>query len=277
MSAPTSLPNNLTIPTLPEVVQRVTTLVENPESGTREIGAVIAEDAPLAAKVLRIANSSYYGLREPCVSAEQAGTVLGARVLRNVITQAAVIRQFAHLAESGFEMEALWKHSILTAQACSQLARRCRNIKGMSPDEFYSCGLLHDLGQVVMLDGMGERYADVIRKARYEGTPEFIAERREFGFNHTAVGALVAQRWGLPKPVAEAVQFHHGPREAVRDNVVVSLVANTNLLTHRVLEGNIEGAVQVFDAPTAQFLGLSLEGITEVVEGFAEQASLIEV
>lgn len=277
MSAPKTLPSNLTIPTLPSVVQRVAQLVEDPNAGTREIGGIIAEDAPLVAKVLRIANSSFYGLTEPCVSAEQAGAVLGARVLRNVTTQAAVIRQFAHLAETGFDLDALWRHSILTAQACSQLARRCRNVKTLTPDELYSCGLLHDLGQVVMLDGFGDRYAETIRRARSEGSPEFLAERREFGFNHTAVGALVAQRWGLPLPVVEAIQYHHGPREKVRDNVVVALVANTNLLAQRVLAGELDGAAQVFDAATAQFLGLGLEGITEVVEGLAQQAAAIEL
>jgi len=277
MSEPTTLPNNLTIPTLPSVVQRVTALVEDPESGTREIGAVIAEDAPLSAKVLRIANSSYYGLRAPCVSAEQAGAVLGARVLRNVITQAAVISQFEHLAETGFDLDNLWRHSILTGQACAYLAKHCRNVSGMTPDEFYSCGLLHDLGQVVMLDGLGNRYAELVRRARMDDVPTFIAERREFGFNHTAVGALVAKRWGLPTPVAEAIQFHHGPREAVRHNPVVSLVANTNILVHRVMDGDLEGAVQVIDVPTSQFLGLNMEDVTAAVAHFAEQVSLIEI
>jgi HD-like signal output (HDOD) protein len=277
MSQPTALPNNLTIPTLPAIVQRVTALVEDPETGCSEIGQVIAEDAPLAAKVLRIANSSYYGLRTPCVSAEQAGTVLGAKVLRNVITQAAVISQFQHLTQTGFDLDALWRHSILTAQACAYMARRCKNLGGLSPDEFYSCGLLHDLGQVVMLDGLGERYAAVVQKAHDEEVPTFIAERREFGFNHTAVGTLVATRWGLPKPVTEAIQFHHGPREAVRDNPVVSLVANTNILVHRVIDGDLEGATQVIDVPTARFLGLELKDVTEAVAHLADQVGLIEV
>ena len=277
MTATPTLPNNLTIPTLPAVVQRVSQLVEDPDSGTREIGAVIAEDAPMAAKVLRIANSAYYGLREPCVSAEAAGAVLGARVLRNVVTQAAVIGQFEHLSEMGFDLDSLWRHSILTAQVCAQLARRCRNVQTLTPDEFYSCGLLHDLGQVIMLDGLGERYADVMRTASQQGVPEVLAERKAFGYTHTAVGALVAQRWGLPKPVAEAIQFHHGPRERVAKSVVVSLVANANLLTHRVMDGDLEHAAAVMDVQTAQFLGLSLEGIHEVVASFADQAALIEI
>src|SRR5205085_316330 len=88
---------SLSIPTLPIVVQKVEALLRDPKVGTREIGSLVAEDPPLAAKVLKIANSSYYGLREHCVSTEQATAVLGMRVLRNVVTQAAVIKQFEHL------------------------------------------------------------------------------------------------------------------------------------------------------------------------------------
>src|SRR5688572_864083 len=140
-----SLPENFTIPTMPSVVERITRLVENPDVGLKDIAQIVAEDAPLAAKVLKIANSTYYGLRERCISTQQAAAVLGLRVLRNVVTQASVIKQYEHLGNQGIDLDELWRHSIVMAQSCSFLVRRCKNPIDLKPEEAYVCGLLHDL------------------------------------------------------------------------------------------------------------------------------------
>ncbi len=267
--------SNLTIPTIPEVVQRVATLVEDLESGTSEIGQVIAEDAPLAAKVLRIANSAYYGLSGGCVSTEQASTILGVRVLRNIVTQVAVIQQFQHLQTvDGFDVGALWRHAILTGHMCSFLAKKCRRPIGQAPEELYVCGLLHDVGKVVMLDGLKENYVSMAREAAETGLPLFAAEKRRFGFNHTDVGAVVASRWGLPQSISLAIQYHHGPREKIATSSVVAIVANANLFVHHIVEGNPAAASQVFDGATAGFLGLIPRDINEAIDFAHEHQSV---
>jgi putative nucleotidyltransferase with HDIG domain len=166
---------------------------------------------------------------------------------------------------------------VLTAQACAELARRCRNARDLSPDEFYSCGLLHDLGKVVMLDSLGETYAEIVDRARLCAEPLQVLEQRELGYDHTAVGAVIAARWGLPEPVSAAIRYHHGPREAVRDSAVVSLVANANLLVQRIVQSDLARAADVFDAATAAFLGLSAGDVAEVFGYFVEQHALVEI
>jgi len=258
--------DNLTIPTLPEIVQRVTMLMEDPGIGTAEIGQVLGEDAPLAAKVLRIANSSFYGLRERCLSTEQAAGVLGLRVLKNVVTQAAIIQKYEHLADyPGFDIESIWRHSSMVAAACSSIARRCKGNIDLTPEEFHVCGLLHDIGKVVMLDSLGEQYAAVFQAAKLNNEPLHHAELRELGFNHTDVGSLIALHWSLPKAVANAIQFHHGPREAVAEDPVVALVANANLVSHRIADGHIEAAEQTLDEGTMEFLGIDPADVPALV------------
>lgn len=272
------LKDNLNIPTIPEVVQKMQRLLDDPNSGTRELGGLIAQDAPLSAKVLRIANSAYYGLHEPCVSTEQASSVLGMRVLRNVVTQAAVMGQFQHLRGiEGFDVDDLWRHAITTGHVCSTLARRCSAPLDLSPDEFYVCGLLHDLGQIVMLDSLGEKYVALHQEAEFGGLPIHRVEARALGFNHTDVGALVATRWGLPEPIVEAIQYHHGPREAVESSAVVSLVANANLLVNRVAKINEMAAELVFDEDTCTQLGLDQGAMGELVQLTQEALTKAEV
>ena len=260
------LRDNLTIPTIPEVVVRIQRLVADPEAGTREMGALVAQDAPLAAKVLRIANSAYYGLREPCVSTEQASTVLGARVLRNVVTQAAVMSRFQHLEHhADFRLHDLWRHTVATGHVSAALARHSGAKLGLSADEFYVCGLLHDIGQVVLLDSLGDGYLDLVREGRRVGRPLQLVEQAAFGFDHTDVGALVAQRWSLPDPVVAAIQFHHGPREAIERDPAVRLIATADHLVHRVGAGALETAELLFDAETRGLLGIDVADAAELV------------
>jgi putative nucleotidyltransferase with HDIG domain len=203
--------------------------------------------------------------------------VLGLRVLRNIVTQVSVIQQFEHLEqETGFDVGGLWKHAVLTAHVCSFLAKRCRKPLGIAAEEFYVCGLLHDVGKIVLLDGLGKEYVQLARAAANDGLPLFVAEKRRWSFNHCDVGAVVASRWGLPQVVSQAIQYHHGPREKVVANPVVALVANTNLFVHRVVEGNPAAASQVFDGDTTAALGLGQRDVNEAID-FADQHKLVAI
>ncbi len=259
--------NNLSIPTLPEVVMRINSLIEDPDAGTAEIGSLVSEDAPLAAKVLRIANSAYYGLSGECVSTSHASTVLGVKVLKNIVTQVAVINQFDHLEGNDyFSVSDLWDHAGFTAHLCSKIASLSTVLRAFTPEELYVCGLLHDVGKVVLMDGLGERYLDLARTAAEQGHSMYSVERASLGFSHTDVGAVVASRWGLPEQIANGIQYHHGPRSEVAKNVVVSIVAHANLLAHRVKDGSPQTAAAIFDPETCTQLGLSDEAVDSLIE-----------
>ncbi|MBK7644808.1 MAG: HDOD domain-containing protein [Planctomycetes bacterium] len=257
---------SLNIPTLPVVVQKMRAMIADPKSGAAEIGRLVAQDPPLAAKVLKIANSAFYGLPQRTVSTEQACTILGLRVLRNVITQAAVMTRYEHLGDTGFDLDALWRHSQLVAQLSHHLARVARVPLGLTPEEIQACGLLHDLGKVVLLESLGQEYLGVLDLAQKQSLPMHVAEKRVLGFDHTDVGALVAVQWGLPSSVAAVIQYHHGPRAAVAGNPAVALVANANLVVHRVDAGNLVAAAGTLDVDTQRLLGLDAAAVTGAVE-----------
>lgn len=261
--------NNVPMPTLPAIVRRVGELLENPASGPREIGALVAEDPTLAARVLKIANSGYYGQSEPCLSTAQASDLLGVRVLRNVVTQAAVISRFDHIEDHARALAELWRHSHLTAQVSSFLAQRSRVDLGLSPEEFHACGLLHEIGQIVMLENMGHEYLEVMRHSEADHVPPCLAEEQRFGFNHADVGAMLAVQWGLPAEVVSAVQLHHGPRAAVEQSRPAWLIANANLLAQHAPGGapaDLLGLQGLIDTRTLQSLGLTSEDAVEAFE-----------
>ncbi len=265
------LARNVNLPTLPSVMRKLTALLQDPDASARDIGQLVSEDVVLTAKVLKIANSAYYGLRERCLAPQQAASILGMKVLRNVVMQATVMKQYDHLKSGGaFDIDGLWRHSILTAQCCQFLGRKCQNSIGLAPDELYICGLLHDLGQVVLLDALGKEYLKVVEQARDAALKLHVAEEQQLGFSHPDVGALLAQQWGLPDSVHRAIQYHHSGSGDSESDPVVLLVRYTNLFTHAVSEGASD-PLDVFGSDLQQFLGVQPEALAELL-AFAQQA-----
>lgn len=265
--------SNLTLPTIPEVVAKVNRIIADPESGTRDLGEIVDQDAPLAAKVLRIANSAYYGAEE-CVSTTHACTILGMRVLKNLVMQVAVMRQFEHLERTGFDIAGLWEHAVQTAQIASFLASARPEATHRKPDDLYGCGLLHDIGKIVMLDGLGAGYVEVVNKAADRNLPVHLIEKMELGFDHTDVGMVVAERWGMPKDLAEAIEFHHAPDQVLENRRIAALVWCANQIAHEAADGNPAAAGAVLESHPARFLKLDT-GQMDAILQFALETSRV--
>jgi HD-like signal output (HDOD) protein len=182
-----------------------------------------------------------------------------------------VVGKYEHLKETGFDLTAQWKHSILVAQACHGFGRRSKARLGLAPDELYVCGLLHDLGKVVLLDCLRQDYVDVVKDATQRNVPVHVAEEERLGFTHTDVGQIVAQQWSLPPQIEHAIQHHHAAREVLESDPVVALVASVDALVHRVVEGNRNAAATAIDARMAKVLGVAPTDVTGMVE-FVEKA-----
>jgi putative nucleotidyltransferase with HDIG domain len=269
---------SVTIPTLPSVVQRINQMLLDPEVGLREIGAEVAKDAPIATKVLRIANSAFYGLRERVISTEHASCVLGMRVLKNIVMQASVIGQFKHLAgAAGFDVEALWRHAILSAETAQRMAQNCRADLGLMPEEFHSAGLLHDVGQVVLLDNRPEEFLRAVQLSAELGVELHMAEKEIFGFDHASIGARVAERWGLPNLLVAAIGQHHRPSKELTDQAAVTLIALTNSLCEAVPTGDEAASMATWDPQAGATLGLEQQGFLKVAAEALKRYPSIEV
>ena len=258
-----ALPQELSVPTLPRIVLEIDRLIADEDSGTREIGQLVAKDVGLSGRVLRIANSSFYGLPSRCVSTEQACTFLGARVLRTIVTQVAAIEAFGSAAGPlGRLMDDVWKHSVLTAQAAALIARRAAVDSQLAPDEHYVCGLLHDAGRLVLLNGLGTAYAEVADEAESSGTPLHVCEAARLGYDHAMIGAIVAGRWGLPLAAVDAIRHHHAPTvDPVRSVLVLA-----NELVDLVPAWDGARAWSLFGDDTREALGLTPADVEEILE-----------
>ena len=273
------LADRVSIPTLPEVVQKLNTMVENPKVGLDEIGELVSKDAAISAKVLRIANSAVYGLAEPATSVIEAAKIVGARTLRNIALQASIFDHYGDYAEiQEFDLMGVWKHAIFVGQMSQEIALRSRAVDmELTPDEFYTCGLLHDLGKVVLLESLGEQYLDVYRRANENGRASHLEEQEAFGFCHTDVGVLVARRWNLHERIGQVIQYHHGPRVEIERSPLVAVVAVADQLSYRLETGEFEKYARKLASVTTQLLQMTPKQFNEIVDWGVELMPLIEV
>ncbi|HJO27015.1 MAG: hypothetical protein CMK00_08825 [Planctomycetes bacterium] len=262
------LGEKLELPSLPAAVQRVNALIEDPAAGMRQVGAAIGLDPPLTAKLLRIVNSAYYGLSVPVVSVEHAASILGIRGLRTLLLRVSVYDLFAHLHDHPeFDVRGLWKHSILTAQLTVATAARSRLRSDVTTDELYVCGLLHDIGQFLMIEHVGDEFIEAWSRAREQGTSPVSTEREVLGFSHTDLGAMLARRWSLPTHSIQAIRFHHDTRRTAPAEPVVALVAMANILARAAAEDEgPRSACRRAGPALMDCLNLDKNGVVELIE-----------
>ncbi|MDA1264881.1 MAG: HDOD domain-containing protein [Planctomycetota bacterium] len=258
------LPSGFSIPTLPEVVVRLQRLISEPDVGSREIGEEIAGDAPLLAKVLKMANSAFYGLSGRCLSAEHACTVLGSRVINNIVTQLGALQAYEHLDEVE-DVRRIWEHSQAVSELSAFLARRVTYGCALDASDCATFGLLHDLGKVVLVDAYGDEYVQVLRRAREEGSDLVELERVAFEVDHAEVGTYVVSRWGLPEAVCRAVSFHHGPLTDVTNDPAVAIVFLANALMDAAPGASDEELLAILEGPAVASLGLEEDLAAEVI------------
>ena len=257
------------LPPMPKTVARLRELSAEDVIDLDAVGQAIERDPVLAAKVLGFANSAYFGLSEVVPSIGRAIMTLGLSGVYNIVLQIEICDGYLKQGGVDYDFDGLWRHSILTAQLCRDLHENCQaenRDELLSADELYTCGLLHDLGRVAMIFSLGAEYIDLIKRGRRDGTPTYHLERQGYGYTHTETGAMIAQMWGLPRLVADAIECHHLPRVRLREQPFTIAVAVADEVAHMAQDGDKIDALHYSTNPAFNYVGLSLDQAKERVE-----------
>ncbi|HEY7728471.1 MAG TPA: HDOD domain-containing protein [Candidatus Eisenbacteria bacterium] len=224
------------LPTLPLVASRLLEAIADPDTYSEQIARIVALDPALTARTLRLANSDFYGFPRKVGSVDLAVVVLGAPTVRDLVLSAAV---FQTIGAAGADLTALWNHSMATGVAARALADRAGyRLAG----EAYAAGVLHDIGKVVLRQSFPDRFEGILALAREQRLSIAEAERGVLGSDHAEVGGWLAERWGLPADLVEAIACHHRPDRAVVNPELVDLVHLANALAERMGHAWPQGA-----------------------------------
>ncbi len=217
----------VTLPTFPAVASRLIEEVARPDATSEEIGRILSRDPALTARTLKLANSDFYGFPRKVGSVDLAVLVLGTQTIRDLVLTSSVVQA---LGRTGSSLEGLLSHSMACGIAARALAERA---KYRLTGDAYAAGLLHDVGKVVLRQADPERFDQVLARCRASNVAAAEAERELFGSDHAEVGGWLAERWGLPADIVEAIACHHRPDAATRNPALASLVHIANFLAQR--------------------------------------------
>ncbi len=193
------------IPSLPMVATKVLTMVKDENLSLDDLEKTIEKDQAFSARVLKMANSSFYGRNRSVDSISGAILLIGFKTMFSLVMATAM--KDVHRRFGLFEQK-LWEHSLGVSMAASMLARETRVV---SHDEALMAGLIHDIGKTVLNNNIADRYAMVVENV-YQGAGQFFEiEDALLGFNHCNVGGFIARKWKLPKNIEKVIEFHHSP------------------------------------------------------------------
>ncbi|MBW2619457.1 MAG: HDOD domain-containing protein [Deltaproteobacteria bacterium] len=198
------------LPPFPKVLDKVLSLLDDPDVAVGELVEVVQLDPSLTANVLQQVNSAYYGLPRQVNNLDQALAYLGNERFQEVVTASAAVRILAG-EQPGYDLPQgqLWRHSIAVAMMTQVLAQQA----GVKPGSaLYTAALLHDIGKVVLSSFVGDRIS-VILEAVDQGASFLEAEKEILGLDHAAVGGRIAQEWRFSDEMVELIAFHHEPEK----------------------------------------------------------------
>lgn len=208
------------ISTIPDILTKLRRMMDSPQMSAAAVGDEIAKDQVLAAKVLRLVNSGFYGFRTPITTITQAMVLLGFDVVKTLVLSASVldILELMNRYLSG-----LWEHSLATARVANALGER---LKLPNPEEIAVSGLLHDLGKVVIAQKFPAEHREIRAMVEAQNCLQIEAERAILGVTHPEIGMWLLKRWGLPAKLVNPIAYHtrfHAAREFADRTAVVHL------------------------------------------------------
>lgn len=263
------------IATLPEITVKIIELVEDPTSTAQDLHNVISNDPALCSRILKVVNSSFYGLPGQIGSINRAIVLLGLNAVKNIAISASLAKLFkgGDLCKR-FAARDLWQHSIATATAAKLLADE---VKIGVPDEAFLAGLIHDIGIMVEMQVDRDKLVEVVESLEYDddGNPTksmIEAEQRVFGANHMQFGRALCEKWKFPGVFANVTGYHHRPREVAEGaRTMPSIVYVADRIA-----GGAEGGFRLdlhdltIDRAVLDDLGITSDNVQRVSESLSQ-------
>ncbi len=217
------------LPPLPESLKRLIEIVHSQVDTVGELESIICYDPSLVAKVIMVANSTYYGHRRKVNTVTKAITIVGSDQVKSICICTLLMSLLSNgRVISAAHREMLWKHAF----ACSRIAAEMTSKRPwMNGAEAAVLGLIHDLGWIVMAAHFNEEFAAIFETAAKKNIPPWYVEA-QYGFEHCKLGRHLASRWAFPEEMEAVIAFHHAPEKSKEFKTEVRLMHLVNVLSH---------------------------------------------
>lgn len=271
----------INLPALPAIAMEVVEMVDNPKTSASQLGKIISADQALTAKVLKIANSPFYGFPKKISTINFAIIVLGFDALKEIVISISLVSSLQKKSDNYFDSRAFWDHSIATGVIARRLAR---DLGYRVSGEVFVGGLLHDMGISVMHRYFHNEYRRIVDISRESELTFMEAEESVLGVTHADIGSWLAERWNLPDHLVEAVLLHSSPSKAEKNPELVALIHCADVFASRINTTPVEfdkgvdfdkGALERLHLDDQNVLDEYLKNYTEVINEDIREAAML--
>ncbi len=259
------------LPTLPDVIGKVLDLVGDQSSSAKELGKLISYDQAISSRLLKVANSAYYGSMREIAKVQHAIVLLGFKEVKSLVLGIAVFDTMKGTgSETSFKKDDFWMHSMGSALAGQII---CRKAGGADPETAFTASLLHDIGKLVLDVFFTQEYIKVLERVEVNGTSILEAEEEVMGFSHADVGGWLCDRWKFPPVLSSSIGFHHQVEKVDTSHLpMTSIVHLADILCKRANLGNSgDNKLPAIQASAKNHMGLKEDELKEIVEELKQE------
>jgi HD-like signal output (HDOD) protein len=226
------------LPTLPQVLGGVLDKINNPRSTTKELSDAISFDQRITTQILRLVNSSFYGIRRQITTVSDAIVMLGFQTIRNLVLASSVFNIFKGTYNTPlFNYFNFWRHSIQVAISSQFIGKR----KGyILLEELFITGMLHDIGKILIAMFLPKEFNKIANLMQENGKTAIEAEEEILGINHSFIGKWLAERWELPLLLIQGIAYHHYPLDADGDYLLSYILHSADYYVNIAFDNIVE-------------------------------------
>jgi putative nucleotidyltransferase with HDIG domain len=216
------------LPSVPSLYLELVEELKSEDASIDKIGQILAKDMGLTAKILKLVNSSFFGLRQHISNPAKAVSLLGIDMIKAIVLSAGTLEKFRNLKFPGFSIEQMWEHAMVSA-AFAKIIAQDAEMERKEVETVFMAALLHDIGKLLIASHMPSRFAEILAQVKQHKRTMGDAEMDIIGTSHAAIGAYLLGLWGLPDPIIDAAAFHHEPDSKPASGlnaIIITHVAN---------------------------------------------------
>ncbi len=225
------------LPSMPAICMEVMEAVQAPEASIQNVADIIARDLGMAAKMLQMVNSAFFGLCRRVTDIRDAVVLLGLDAIKSLVLSVNVFSAFNKEKLSGLDFDGLWDHSLVTGGYARQIMRSAEQSRD-AVNAAFMAGMLHDVGKLILAVNFGEAYREALEAPPEDTRTLWAREQALFGASHAEIGAYLMGLWGLETALLAAIAFHHNPHQSqVREFGPVAAVHLADRFDHERRHG----------------------------------------
>jgi HD-like signal output (HDOD) protein len=256
------------------VINEIEAALQSPQCSLTTVGEAIEKDPDLTARLLRLANSSFYGFSSRLSTVTEAVSLIGIQQVQDLIVASSSIERFSGISEEFVSMESFWRHSLACGIAARLLAMEKRLPK---PDKLFVVGLLHDVGRLLLFSQAPEATQQVFQLYQNEKLLLREAEQRVLGFDHQQVAGALLTQWKYPAGLVQAVAYHHSPGSSDLAPLETAVVHISDHLVNALQLGSSgERFIPPLNTKAWTRLGLSVESLGTLTNTIEEQLEAVQ-